>query len=473
MSSAQRQSVVVAGAAGFVGAPLIEQLRRRFAVIALSRSARDDTREHVSWRRVDLMSLREARAAVRGADYAVYLVHSMMPADRLVQGGFDEIDLLVADNFARACAEAGVRQIVYLGGLLPEHTTGGEALSAHLRSRAEVERALAAYGTPVTVLRAGLVIGRNGSSTEMLVRLVQRLPVMVCPRWTDVDTQPVALSDVAQLLDWCVGRDETRDQVFDIGGPDVLTYRELMVLCGELLGRPPRTYGVPVLTPTLSRLWVSLITGAPKALVAPLIGSLAHRMVARDRRLQEAAAVAGRTVRDALQEALSQRGEQTPRAFRALRRGERSPYVRAIYRMGGGHAPRALAERYVRWLDERLAPLVRCHISAGGERIGFDLLGIERLRLIEMRRDDAGSDPERAAYDITRGLLVGGSRGRFELRAVGGGEEALCVISDFEPALWWPLYVATQAQAHHVVMRAFAASLARSRLEASPERLGA
>jgi hypothetical protein len=146
--SAGHLTIAVAGASGFVGRPLIAALARRGAVIALSRAARPAA-DGVEWRRADLFSYRDALAALAGADHAVYLVHSMSPSDRLVQGRFEDLDLQAADNFARAAAVHGVRQIVYLGGLLPADTPPA-GLSRHLRSRAEVERALADYGTPLT-----------------------------------------------------------------------------------------------------------------------------------------------------------------------------------------------------------------------------------------------------------------------------------------------------------------------------------
>lgn len=171
--------VAVAGASGFVGKALVEDMKDDCRMIALSRSIREssDADSSVEWRHCDLFSFRTVSKALQGVDCAIYLVHSMMPSAKLTQAGFEDLDLIAADNFARACRDAGVKQIVYLSGLMPE----GETLSNHLKSRREVETALRAYGTPLTVLRAGLVVGPGGSSTSMLFQLVHRLPVMVCP----------------------------------------------------------------------------------------------------------------------------------------------------------------------------------------------------------------------------------------------------------------------------------------------------
>jgi len=452
-------TVAVAGAAGFVGRPLVDVLARRLPVIALSRAPRPAA-DGVAWRRADLLSYREAHAALAGADLAVYLVHSMMPADRLVQGRFEDLDLQAADNFARACAAHGVRQIVYLGGILP---AGDPAhLSAHLRSRVEVERALADYGTPVTVLRAGLVLGRGGSSMELLLRTVKRLPVMICPSWTSTPAQPIALADVIALLDWVLDRPETFGETYDVAGPEVCSYRALMLAAAAELGRHPLTIPVPVLTPTLSRLWVSLVTGAPRALVAPLIESLAHPMLARDRRLQTRAGVPGVSIAAALHTALAGGAPPEPRAFRAGTDASALPMVRSVQRLPvAGADMRAVAAEYVRWLGARFQPIVRTEGDAGtcwSARLGSPSGAL----LLRFEADAAVSAADRVVYSITGGRLADArSVGRFEFRAVLGGSAVLCSVHGFAPRLAWPIYLATQAPLHLFVMRAFGRHLAR------------
>ena len=172
-------TIAVAGASGFIGQALCERLALTHTVVALSRAA-SPSAGGIERRRCDLFSLLDCERGLTGADVAVYLVHSMMPSARLTQASFADMDLILADNFARAAKRVGVKQIVYLGGVVPE--TG--VLSPHLASRVEVERALAAHGVPVTTLRASLVIGPDGSSFRILQRLVERLPVMLLPRWT-------------------------------------------------------------------------------------------------------------------------------------------------------------------------------------------------------------------------------------------------------------------------------------------------
>jgi len=292
----ERLHVAVAGASGFVGRALVADLLDDHHVIALGRSEATTEPGGPEQRRCDLYSLADAEAALEGVDVAVYLVHSMMPSSRLVQGSFEDLDLILADNFGRAAAARGVSRIVYLGGLLPDE---GE-LSPHLASRAEVEDALGAHGVPVTRVRAGLVIGAGGSSLEILVKLVRRLPVMLCPSWTASRTQPVALEDVLAALRFVIDEADTAGRVAEIGGPDVLTYRELMAEAARALGLRRVMLPVPFMTPRLSRLWVTLFSGKSRALVEPLVESLRHEMVVHDPWLQQRMGRAGTPVAAAL-----------------------------------------------------------------------------------------------------------------------------------------------------------------------------
>ncbi len=442
----------MAGAAGFVGIPLIERLADDYDVVALSRSARRSENE-IEWRECDLLSSREALAGVRGADLAIYLVHSMLPTDHLVQGDFEDFDLQAADNFARACAAQGIEQIVYLSGLLPANVPA-ERLSRHLRSRAEVETALADRGVPVTTLRAGLILGPGGSSTEIMLRMSRRLPVMVCPRWTNTPTQPIALDDVLQLIPWVLGREPSYGQIYDIGGPEVTTYRELMVTAGETLGRRPTTISVPLITPRLSRLWISLITGAPKALAAPLVESLSHEMIASDRRLQEKAGIPGRALPEVLAEAMRHKATSAPRAFRGGS-NQGPPIVRSVQRMSStsASASRAAAE-YCNWLGATV-PLI--HVSGDpGTKWQIHLGSPDGPEMLRFSLDEEASAPDRVIYDIVGGILAAdGGKGRFEFRSVLNRSALLCSVHGFTPRLWWPVYVATQAKLHLFVMNAF------------------
>ena len=299
----KRLRVAIAGGSGFVGRALASKLTASHEVIALARRADGQPASPgVEWRACDLFNLDEAEGALAGADVAVYLVHSMMPSARLTQGRFDDLDLICADNFARAAASNGVRHIVYLGGLLPEASA---ARSRHLESRFEVEQTLGAHGVPLTTLRAGLIIGAGGSSFDMMARLVGRLPFMLGPRWTQSLSQPIALEDAVTLLEFAIARPDLAGRAYDIAGPDVVSYADMLRMTGAAQGKRTRVITLPIQTVKLSLLWVSLITGAPQALVRPLVESLRHDLVASDGLvLQKAAGLLPRSLRDALERAV-------------------------------------------------------------------------------------------------------------------------------------------------------------------------
>ena len=466
----QRPRVVVAGASGFVGRALIPRLAERFDVVALSRATTTETADAtgVRWQRCDLFSLRETTEALAGADYAVYLVHSMMPSARLTQGSFADIDLVIADNFARAAEHAGLRQIVYLGGLAP--SDGG--LSQHLESRLEVERTLGSRGVPVTAVRAGLVVGAGGSSFQILVRLVRRLPLMLCPSWTRTLTQPIALADVVEVLAGAVGAPDATGAVLDVGGPDVLSYREMMQRTAALLGRRARAFSVPFFTPGLSRLWVTLVTQTPRALVAPLIQSLRHPMVASRDDLTKRLGRPGLGFEDAVRRALedeaaspdAKRETQIAALSHERRRLRAARTVRSIQRLPlpPGRDAAWVAREYAAWLPRLFWPLVQVDVDTEGScRFRVRPFG---LLLLHLRLDHERSTADRQLFRIDGGALVhrrdGVEPGRLEFREALDGRFVLAAIHDYEPALPWTLYSVTQALVHLWVMRRFERHLA-------------
>jgi uncharacterized protein YbjT (DUF2867 family) len=267
--------VVVFGATGTIGRPLARALAREHDVVAVSRRERPDA-DGVSWVRAEATDPVSVRAALAGADVAYYLVHSLGSSD------FEQRDRLAAETFAAAASEAGLRQIVYLGGL------GDDApdLSPHLRSRLETGRALAAGSTPVTTLRAAMVVGAGSAAFETILALVDRLPAMICPRWVSTPTQPIALDDVVTYLAGVCGREQFYGESFDVGGLEVMTYREMIEQIGRIRGRRPLILEVPVLTPRLSSYWLRLVTPVGAKVARPLIEGLRTATVVRDDRIR-------------------------------------------------------------------------------------------------------------------------------------------------------------------------------------------
>ncbi len=212
--------------------------------------------------------------ALNGMEAAFYLVHSMESGEF----DFEERDRDAARQFASAADRAGIMRIFFLGGL------GDEAsqLSAHLRSRQEVGVLLRSGSTPVTELRAGLIIGPGSASYVMLQQLVERLPVMITPRWVDTQTQPIAIADVIRYLVAALNDSSAEDATFEIGGPEVMTYRSMMMRYARARGLRRIMLPVPVLTPRLSSYWVDVITDVSASLARPLIEGLRSEMIVRN-----------------------------------------------------------------------------------------------------------------------------------------------------------------------------------------------
>ena len=278
--------VAVMGATGYVGGRLVPRLLERgYFVIAISRSMQKLASR--SWARHPSVQLRAADAlepasltsALSGAEVLYYLVHSMEPK---VQ--FEEADRQAATAVAVAAENCGVRRILYLGGLGLENP----GLSKHLKSRAEVARLLANGKASVTTLRAAMIIGSGSASFEMLRYLVDRLPVMVTPRWVSTPSQPIAIRNVLDYLMGCLDHPETENQTYDIGGSEVLTYRDLMEIYAREAGLRKRwILPVPVFTPKLSSYWIHLVTPVHASLARPLAEGLKSPVVCQETRLQD------------------------------------------------------------------------------------------------------------------------------------------------------------------------------------------
>ena len=283
--NARRSSVLVCGGTGFVGRALTERLARDGnAPRVLARqphAARTVLPKTVDVFEGDLVKGTGVTAALEGVSVAFYLVHSM--GARLRGRDFAESDRRAAANFTEAASRAGVDRVIYLGGL------GDDAprSSDHLASRREVARILRSGSASVTQLRAGIVVGSGGASFEMMAQLVERLPVMICPRWIDRRCQPIALGDLIEYLVGCLRESGTRAETLDVGGPDVLRYSEMLMRIGRWLRRPPVLVILPAFTPGLSAHWVGYITEVAPELARPIIDGMYVDAVCRDDRIRQ------------------------------------------------------------------------------------------------------------------------------------------------------------------------------------------
>lgn len=416
---AVRRPVLVTGATGYIGGRLVPRLLAAgWPVRCLARTPRklagrgwaaDPRVEIVAGDVGDPATL--ARA-MHGCGAAYYLVHSMLAAG----AAYAEEDRRLARLFARAAADAGVGRIVYLGGL----GELGDGLSEHLASRREVERELADGPVPVTTLRAAMIIGSGSASFEILRYLVERLPVMVTPRWVSTQSQPIAVRDVLHYLVACLDTPETAGRTLDIGGPDVLDYKELMqVMAAERGLRRRVIVPLPVLTPRLSSLWIHLLTPVSSDIARPLAEGLRNRVVCRD---DEAARLMPQSltpVRAAIREALDrveQGGVETMWSMAGPIPGDpdwaggtvftdrrevavaapAAAAFRAVCRIGGGHGWYAADILWrIRGLLDRLAggPGLRRgrrdpETVAWGEALDFwRVTGLEQDRRLALRAE--------------------------------------------------------------------------------------
>ena len=296
-------TIAVTGATGYVGGRLVPALLDAgYRVRCLVREPRKlDARPwrhhpHVEVLTNDLGDAAAVAAALQGCRAAYYLVHSMVATG----GAYADQDRALAAGFARAARDAGVARIIYLGGL----GEMGPDLSEHLRSRRQVEEELASYGVPVTTFRAAMIIGSGSASYEILRYLVERLPIMVTPKWVTTECQPVAIADVLHWLVRCLAVPETAGKTLEIGGPDVMPYRDLMRVMAEELGLYRRIIlPVPVLTPRLSSLWINLVTPVSYRIARPLAEGLKNRVVVTDDTTQRLMPHAALGVREAIHRA--------------------------------------------------------------------------------------------------------------------------------------------------------------------------
>jgi uncharacterized protein YbjT (DUF2867 family) len=290
-------TVAVTGASGFIGSRLAA------ALVDAGHEVRAMTRRPAQYRGAgtpvagDVDDPASLAPVLDGVDVAYYLIHSLDSSD------FADRDATAARAFGWAAARAGVRQIVYLGGL----GSDDDGLSPHLRSRREVETLLRRGGVPVTTLRAAIVVGDGGISWELVRQLVDHLPAMITPRWVSTRCQPIAVDDVVRYLVGVLGEPRAYDRVFDIGGPDVLTYRDMLTTVARLRNKSLPIVGVPLLTPRLSSLWLALVTDVNPSTARNLVDSMTNDVVVSDDSIKQIVAGEPIDYEEAARRALAER----------------------------------------------------------------------------------------------------------------------------------------------------------------------
>ncbi|MGN6162413.1 MAG: NAD(P)H-binding protein [Marmoricola sp.] len=292
--------VLVAGGTGFVGRRLVEALAETGREVRVM--TRRPERYHGPGTAVhgDVADAESLEAPMAGCTHAYYLVHSLDRED------FEDRDARAAEAFGAAAAAAGVRQIVYLGGLGSDR----DDLSPHLRSRREVEKLLAARGVPVTVLRAGIVVGHGGISWEITRQLVEHLPAMVTPRWVSTRTQPIAVDDVIAYLVGVLDHPAALGRTFEIGGPEVLRYSDMLKRVAAIERRPMPIVPVPLLTPRLSSWWLAFVTDVDTRSGRNLIDSMCNTVVVTDHSIDEVVPLEPMSYDEAVRAALAERKAQ-------------------------------------------------------------------------------------------------------------------------------------------------------------------
>ncbi|MDZ4796570.1 MAG: SDR family oxidoreductase [Bryobacteraceae bacterium] len=480
--------IAITGATGYIGGRLAPRLiADGYLVRCLVRSpnkiACRDWADHsgVEVRKTDLANAAEVAANLEGCDAAFYLVHSMTSAG----AQYAHRDHTLALRFAEAARQAGVGRIIYLGGL----GETGEGLSEHLSSRRDVEEALASTGVPVTVLRAAMIIGSGSASFEILRYLVERLPIMITPKWVSTPCQPIAVRNVIGYLAGTLAASETAGAVFDIGGAEVMCYRDIMRIMQEELGLHRRwIIPVPVLTPRLSSYWIHLVTPISHDIAKPLAEGLKNPVVCRENAITKWIPQQLLGVREAIRAALSTMAEhRVPTnwsmagpipgdpdwAGGTVFRDARSITIdapdwaafRAVCRVGGGHGWYVADWLWIirGWLDVLVGgPGLRRgrrdpEVVGYGEALDFwRVVGFERDRRLALRAEMR---------------LPGEALLEFQIEALGGDRCLLRQTALFKPrGIFGLLYWYAVVPLHHIVFRGMLLGIQREALQLAAKR---
>ena len=453
VTSSSKLTVALAGAGGYIGSWFIEQYKEQYKLIGLSRGkVISNPYSEVEWRQVELYSITSTAEALQGVDVAIYLIHSMSASTRLNQGSFEDTDLILADNFSRAAEIAGIKQIIYLGGLIPDEPE--DQLSRHLKSRLEVEQTLGSRTAKLTAIRASIIVGPGGSSFDMIKNLVQHLPVLMCPKWTNSLTQPIALGNTLEILESCIGNTNAYDRVFEIGSPEVMSYRDMLIRTSKVMKKRRLIFSVPLFSLGFSKFWVGLFGKTPPQLVSPLVESLKHTLVVNPNHAFTDKKINYLSYDEAAKLALNDQKMPKLPVFNYAKGLKNT--VRSLQRMPnlGKHDAIWVAYRYALWLPSYFRYIIRGRLQ-GNSVLGFHLLWGKKP-MLELTHVADRSDSQRQLFYITGGWLVKRfDYGWLEFREVLDSKYIISAIHEFAPRLPWFIYVNTQARLHLWVMNHF------------------
>ncbi|BBH54129.1 NAD(P)H-binding protein [Fluviispira sanaruensis] len=446
----EKPIIVIAGATGFIGKNLIAELADKYTLKALSR--KETKSDDIQWVKCDLYNLRETEEALKGADVLIYLVHSMNKGTRLTQAKFEDLDLIIADNVAKSAKKCQVKQIIYLGGIIPHDEV---MLSRHLKSREEVETILSCSGVPLTRIRAAIIIGAGSTSFKMVYSLVKRLKVMICPSWANSYSYPVDVEDIVRMISLCIANKETYNETIDAYGPEKITYIEFMHLTARVMGLKRYIFPISISTLYLSKFWVVLITGQYFEIVSPLVDSLKYNMIPKNIKLFQKYIPNPISLRKSLEKAIAKEKEIQDNSVKQQNSNFLENNVRSVQRLSlpSGWNAIDVAQEYTKWLPKFLFFFIRSKID--GEYIHFKLFG---LTLLTLFHSFDRSSLDRQLFYIRGGFLVKKpvfANARLEFRISPHEQSVVAAIHDFYPSLPWYIYRFTQAIAHALVMEMF------------------
>lgn len=416
--------ILLTGASGYIGGHLKAQLKENYEIIAISRNTKNkENEQNVTWKAADLFDLDEIAEVMEGVDTAIYLVHSMMPNAKLTQANFEDMDALLADNFARAAKKQGVKHIVFM---------------------------------------SGLIIGAKGSSYPILKRLVERLPGMVLPSWAYHMIAPVSINDVIDKLALLVERTPQHNEAFDITGPEIMNYKELIQRTAVVLNKRLPIVDLPIIPIWVSRYWVQLISQVPKEMVYPLMNSLVHDMIPQPERTHPDISIGKMSYEESVEQALNEENKMNQKQNKNKKLSSESKKesikdVRAISRFSipANYSMEDVAKTYATFINNITLHLINGTINENK----FDItLPFTNQFILKMERDMEDSSEDMIVYKIVGGNLAlsnNGGNARFEFRRILDTNEAIVALQEYEPTLPWVVYKYTQANIHKTVMELF------------------